>query len=188
MDGERNMNYIIYLIGKPGVGKYTIAKELEKHGFIVCDNQLINNPVFSVVGYDGFGDVSEDAWNAIGKIRDIVFDVIKSQKHSSYVLTNVLNDDEGDRCLFDQVLNIAKAQGAIFVPVTLLLSRDEHLKRIVNPMRKQHYKSIDPKDVDDGIKPLPITHKNLLELNITDLTAEDATKNILEHCGDLREA
>lgn len=36
---------IIYLTGKPGVGKYTIAKELaSRHGFIVCDNQLINNP------------------------------------------------------------------------------------------------------------------------------------------------
>ena len=34
---------IIYLTGKPGVGKYTIAKELAaKYGFIVCDNQLIN--------------------------------------------------------------------------------------------------------------------------------------------------
>jgi dephospho-CoA kinase len=38
---------IIYLTGKPGVGKYTIAKELAaNHGFIVCDNQMINNPIF----------------------------------------------------------------------------------------------------------------------------------------------
>ena len=40
------MTNIIYLIGKSGSGKYTIAKELAKHGYIICDNQLINYPVF----------------------------------------------------------------------------------------------------------------------------------------------
>ena len=25
---------------------YTIAKELAKHGYIICDNQLINYPIF----------------------------------------------------------------------------------------------------------------------------------------------
>lgn len=180
-------NFIIYLIGKPGVGKYTIAKELEKSGYIVCDNQLINNPIFSVVGYDGFGDISEDAWNAIGKIRDIVFDVLKTQTENSYVLTNVLNDDEGDRSLFEQVTNIATEKGAIFVPVTLSVSTEEHLKRIVNPARKQRYKSVDPNDVDDGSKPLPIKHKNLLELNITNFSAEQAAKCITQHCKRLKE-
>lgn len=43
----RSKTAIIYLSGKPGVGKYTIAKALaNKYGFIVCDNQLINTPVF----------------------------------------------------------------------------------------------------------------------------------------------
>ena len=41
---------IIYLTGKPGIGKYTIAKELAaKHDFIVCDNQLINNYIFDLL-------------------------------------------------------------------------------------------------------------------------------------------
>ncbi|SPM44701.1 Uncharacterised protein [Orientia tsutsugamushi] len=40
---------IIYLTGKPWVDKYSIAKELAaKYGFIVCYNQLINNPIFEL--------------------------------------------------------------------------------------------------------------------------------------------
>lgn len=47
-------NTVIYLIGIPAVGKYTIAKEIGRMtGAKVVDNQLINLPVFSVVGYDG---------------------------------------------------------------------------------------------------------------------------------------
>ncbi len=38
----KSNSYIIYLIGKPGTGKYTIAKELEQFGFIICDNQLMS--------------------------------------------------------------------------------------------------------------------------------------------------
>ena len=52
---KKNNTNIIYLTGKPGVGKYTIAKELAaNHGFIVCDNQLINNPIFELLQYDGY--------------------------------------------------------------------------------------------------------------------------------------
>jgi len=53
---------IIYLTGKPGVGKYTIAKELAaKYGFIVCDNQLINNPIFELLQYDGYAKIPDFA-------------------------------------------------------------------------------------------------------------------------------
>lgn len=64
---------IIYLTGKPGVGKYTIAKELAaKYGFIVCDNQLINNPIFELLQYDGYAKIPDFAWEAIGNIRRCV--------------------------------------------------------------------------------------------------------------------
>ncbi|HJD60261.1 MAG TPA: hypothetical protein LFW20_06440 [Rickettsia endosymbiont of Omalisus fontisbellaquei] len=43
------MTTIIYLIGKPGTGKYTIAKELSKSGYVICDNQLINKPIFALL-------------------------------------------------------------------------------------------------------------------------------------------
>lgn len=29
---------VVYLTGKPGVGKYAVPKALSEHGFIICDN------------------------------------------------------------------------------------------------------------------------------------------------------
>jgi predicted kinase len=43
---------IIYFIGVPAVGKYTVAKEIGRMtGANVGDNQSINTPMFSVIGY-----------------------------------------------------------------------------------------------------------------------------------------
>lgn len=95
---------VIYLTGKPGSGKYTIAKELaKKHGFIVCDNQLINNPIFELLQYDGYAKIPEFAWDAIARIRGDVFDFLANHTKSSYVLTNCLADTQEDRYLYQQV-------------------------------------------------------------------------------------
>lgn len=94
------MTTIIYLIGKPGTGKYTIAKELAKNGYIICDNQLINNPIFALLQYDGFKDIPEFAWEIIGKIRTNIFDFITREPSNNYVLTNVLGEIERDHKLF----------------------------------------------------------------------------------------
>src|SRR5919201_1991921 len=72
-------NTIIYLIGIPAVGKYTVAREIGRlTGAKVVDNQLINMPVFSVVGYDGTATFPfpQGAWAHIEKIRRAVFAVI----------------------------------------------------------------------------------------------------------------
>ena len=64
-------NTIIYLIGIPAVGKYTVAKEIGRMtGARVVDNQLINTPVFSVLGYDGTDafPFPHGAWAQIEKV------------------------------------------------------------------------------------------------------------------------
>src|SRR5690348_9137584 len=104
---QTGSSYIIYLIGKPGTGKYTIAQELAKFGFILCDNQLINNPIFTLLNYGGFNNVPEIAWDAIGRIRTAVFDFISMEPDHSYVLTNCLYEDEGDRTCYSQVESMA---------------------------------------------------------------------------------
>lgn len=89
----KQRSVIIYLFGKPGVGKYTIAKALsKKYEFIVCDNQLINNPIFELVQYNGYGDISSVGWDAIAKIRQVIFDFLLKTPNKNYVLTNNLDE------------------------------------------------------------------------------------------------
>lgn len=173
---------IIYLTGKPGVGKYTIAKELaSRHGFIVCDNQLINNPIFELLQYDGYTKIPDFAWEAIGNIRRCVLTFLAKEKHNSYVLTNNLYEDSGDKVCYAEVVYMAEKRGSLFVPVRLLIDQNEHLNRINNPNRRDRWKSIDPQDVYDETPLLSIIHPNLLELDVSNLSAEKAANAIATH-------
>src|SRR5215470_4352909 len=89
-------NTIIYLIGTPAVGKYTVAKEIGRMtGAKVVDNQLINTPVYSVVGYDGTSTFPfpQGAGQHIETIRRAVLTVIRDfcSPDESFVFTNVLD-------------------------------------------------------------------------------------------------
>lgn len=176
---------VIYLTGKPGVGKYTVAKALSKHGFIICDNQLINNPIFELLQYDGFTKMPDFAWEAIGRIRDAVLNFLSIHTQNNYVLTNNLYEDEGDRQLYEQVKQMAFSRKSVLVPVRLLISEEEHLKRVTQPERRNRWKSIDPIDVYDQTPLLKIEDPNLLELDVTFLSPESAASQILRHIQQL---
>ena len=173
---------IIYLTGKPGVGKYTIAKALAaKYGFIVCDNQLINNPIFELLQYDGYAKIPDFAWDTIARIRAEVFDFLAKSTQNSYVLTNCLADTDEDRQLYKQVKQMAEARGSLFIPVQLEISKEEHLKRLTRLERRERWKSIDPSDAEDNGPLISISHPNLFSLNISTLSPEDAAEAIMNH-------
>ncbi|PPE03061.1 AAA family ATPase [Holospora curviuscula] len=173
---------IIYLTGKPGVGKYTIAKELAaKYGFIVCDNQLINNPIFELLQYDGYAKISDFSWGSIPRIRDEVLDFLAHHTQNSYVLTNCLADTQEDRKLYGQVEQMAQTRGALFIPVQIQISKEEHLKRLTRPERRQRWKSIDPSDAEDNGPLISIANPNLFALNVSNLSPKDAGEAIMNH-------
>ena len=173
---------IIYLTGKPGVGKYTIAKELASRcDFIVCDNQLINNPIFELLQYDGYAKIPDFAWDNIARIRAEVFDFLANHLQNSYVLTNCLADTDEDRQLYGQVKQMAETRGSLFIPVQLQISKEEHLKRLTRPERRTRWKSIDPSDAEDNGPLISISHPNLLALNVNDLSPTDAADSIMNH-------
>jgi len=176
---------IVYLIGKPGVGKYTIAKELAKSGYIICDNQLVNNPVFTLLNYDGFSKIPEYAWNVIAKIRTAIFGFIEQETNNNYILTNVLNEDDGDRNLYNQVEQMAARRDSLFIPVKFSISKEEHIKRVTTPSRRERWKSIDHEEAHSKDKLLTIKHENLLERDISKLSAAQSSGIILEHINSL---
>ncbi|MES2215107.1 MAG: hypothetical protein V4485_03700 [Pseudomonadota bacterium] len=188
MDAQGEVTVILYLIGKPGTGKYSIAKELAKTGYTICDNQLINNPIFALLNYDGKSNlyIPEFAWEAIGEIRKKIFDFLVKKTEGSYILTNVLYEDEGDKELFHAVEDMALQRGSTFIPVKLLISEEENIKRIQNIDRSLRYKSIDIEDAKDKRSLLAISHPSLLELDVSELSAESAANRIIAWSGALR--
>lgn len=172
---------ILYLIGKPGTGKYTISLELSKAGYLVCDNQLINAPIFTVFGYDSFSTkFPRYGWTCIGKIREAVFDFIISEKYKNYVLTNVLCETQEDHDTYTKVEQMAFKRSSLFIPVKLILSEEENLRRVTMASRKERQKTTNPKDIL-SLSLINITHPNLLELDVTHLLARDAAQVILKH-------
>jgi len=179
---NKTSTIIVYLTGKPGIGKYTIAKALSKtQGFVICDNQLINNPIFELLQYDGYSKIPGFAWATITRIRDIIFEFLTHFPQNSYILTNNLCEDEGDRKLYEQVKQMAYLRGSLFVPIRLVVTEEEHLKRLVQPERRARWKSTDPQGVYDQTPLLSIAHPNLLKLDISNLSPESAAGEIVKH-------
>lgn len=180
-------NTIVYLIGYPGVGKLTIAKALcQLAGTKLVDNHMANNPIFSIIGVDGNTIIPEAAWDRVKAVRDILLDTILhvAPRSFSYVLTNVLLDDDGDRDLFEQVRDLAAQRTSLFVPVVLRCRKEEHLKRVAAPGRAEHYKDAQPSSLEKLMQErslLPIVHPHLLALDTTSLSPQEAANTILSH-------
>lgn len=188
----RMKDVVIYLIGFPATGKYSIAKEIcsrNKHIRLV-DNHLINNPVFSMLNLDSKIKISTEVWNNVSKVWDVVCDTIihHSPSNDSFVFTNVLLEgEEVDVDQYKRIKNVADKRGAKFFPVILHCSLGELSKRIVSEGRKERMKMLDI----DGLKKyyneyelIDIKHDNLIVLDNTHLSIEECTQEILGKIND----
>ena len=183
---------LFYLIGFAGTGKYTIAKALrEKTGAIIVDNQLINAPVFTVVNADGVTSLHPGVWREIRKIREAVFNTLcyMAAPDLSFVLTNELFVQSSEHKIFDEVHSVAETRRSLFVPVRLTCERDELLSRVQSVDRKERQKETSPEALAarlDSLELLKPDHSNLLALDVTRLSPEDAANLIIEHANALR--
>lgn len=173
-------NTIVYLTGYPGVGKYSIAREIERQaGARVVDNHLIANPVFVVSDVDGKTSVQPAVWAKIAVIRRAVFEAMAElgPPGVSYVLTNVLLDDAADAAVFEEVRAVALQRSASFLPVVLICDLDEHVRRLVTLSRAERMKWRDA----DGLRAMvrdralfTIAHPNAFDLDVTALAPAEA--------------
>ncbi len=181
-------NTIIYLLGFPGTGKYTIAKEICKQADVkLVDNHLINNPVFTLVERDGKTKLPDSVWEQTAKIRAIVLDTMKTLSPPDYnfVFTNALvNEDPDDLDIYKSVKNTAETREACLVPIRLTCEIEKNMQRIISPDRKKHMKELSPelaREIRKNHSILETRHSNELTLDVSDLTAKDAAKTILDH-------
>lgn len=186
-------NCILYLIGFPGTGKYTIGKQIsEQHSsFRLVDNHLINNPIFSLLER-GTKTIPEQAWEYIDTIYDAVIDTIKtlSPTDYSFIFTNVLsNEDPEDQIFYDRLSDLAHKRKAHFIPVRLHCTIGEAKKRLIAPERAERFKLTRPdilEHITDTKTLLTISHPHLLDLDVSDKTIDQSVKEILSHIKQIK--
>lgn len=185
-------NTIIHLIGFAGVGKYTIAKLLaaETQAKLV-DNHLLNNPVFTVIDLKGGGKLDEEVWEQTRRIRHVVMDTIRtiSPKEYSFIFTNCLFEhDPADHKVIKEMQDLATTRNGQYVPVRLHCSPEENILRKSNEQRRERMK---PTNTDSVIRHqtdyeiVKIYHDNVLDLDVTDLSAQQAAEQIMQHCAKI---
>lgn len=183
-------NSIIYLIGIPAVGKYTVAKEIGRMtGAKVVDNQLINTPVFSVLGYDGTDafPFPHGAWAQIGKIHRAVLSVIRDfcPTDASFVFTNTLDAREPlDKVWFRRIERLAKQRGAGFFPVWLTCEAGVIRQRKNTPDRRARLKDIDLTNIrrwSEEVEVLRVPHPNALTVDTSYREPRQTARLILRH-------
>ena len=179
-------NTIIYLLGFPGVGKYTIAQELARQTqALLIDNHLINNPIFSVVRADGKTKLAPQVWEYTAKIGDLVREAIVTltPPDESFIFTNALaEEDAKGRAIYHKILDVALQRDSLFVPVRLLCDLPTLQSRIVEHDRRERMKMTDAEGIADDYRRYTVLqpgHPHTLELDTTHLTVQEAASAIM---------
>ncbi|WP_188960488.1 AAA family ATPase [Deinococcus aquiradiocola] len=184
---------LVYLIGWPAVGKWSVAQELARErGWQVVDNHLVADPIFAVIGADGVAPKPPGTGALVQRVRAAVLEAAATLAPPGvgFVFTNVLFDEPEDRETYSQVRDVAARRGAVFVPV-VLQARDEALReRIVSPGRTVRRKPRSGHVLDRyrDRPPFVPTHPHTLVLDTTALSVQDAAGRVLRHVDACLEA
>lgn len=177
---------IIYLIGFAGCGKLTIARAIQaRFDCILVDNHYVNNVIFSLIDPDGRTPLPARVWQNVDLVRTAVFDTIRhlSKPGRSFIFTNVLFEGgDIDQQIFLDIAGLAQDRGALFLPVRLLISPEELVRRVVSPDRAQKLKETDPQAArekaleQEVFRPVGFPY---LEIDITTLSPDEVADRIL---------
>lgn len=184
---------IIHLLGWPGVGKLTVAREMRIRAASlgvalgVVDNHLTSVPILDVVEADGAGPLPDGTWEHVARIREVVYDAIESlaRPGTSFVFTNVMVDsDPRSAMVVDRLVRLAEVRQTAYLPILLECRPDEHRARSSSPTRLEKRKWIDADEI------LRFTETEALHLpggtmtvDTTSIGAGEAADVVLDRCG-----
>ena len=176
---------MIYLVGPPAVGKYSIARAIaQRNGAVVVDNQLINHPIFTLFKWDGKFALPSDIMDRVVPIREAVLSTLEeiAPKELSYVLTNTLTDSADSRATYERIRRIARVRGSSFVPVTVSCNPEEQLRRVETPDRVARLKIADAtwvRSYMETTRPFRPPDPDLIGVDTTTLSPDAAAEEIL---------
>jgi hypothetical protein len=180
-------NVIVYLIGPPGVGKYTVGDLLAQQiPARLVDNHYWNNPIFHLIEPDGKTPLPNSVWHLTGTVRSAVLETIATlaPRERSFVFTHAVSHSGGhpiDRTIAEQILNTAKRRNADLLIARLWCDEVTLAGRIEAPGRAARLKERDGTRAAHYVSLAPFTpqHDWVMELNTSDLLPTEAAGAIL---------
>jgi hypothetical protein len=165
-------NAVFYLIGPPGVGKYTVGTIIaERTGAKLVDNHYAINPIFALIEQDGCTPLPAQLWQQVGKVRSAVLETIAafSPPDWSFVFTHAASDDPSVAGTCREILAAADRRGARVTVARLHCAPDELARRVLSPERRSRMKEMDPVAARaNAVAPVfDPGHANLVDIDTT---------------------
>ncbi|MGO6761239.1 chloramphenicol phosphotransferase [Rhizobium ruizarguesonis] len=186
------MSVFVLLLGFPGVGKLTIARELGSLiSAKIVDNHWFSNPILRLLDEEGTAPLPKGVWEYTARVRQAVLDAITaySGPSANFIFTHAgVEGDERSARTYQQFVDAA-TQRAAFVPVRLLCAEEELARRVSSPARRDHLKTTDvetSRSRSQKAVVLDIPHPNALTLDVTFRSPLESAAAIRDHvvaCG-----
>jgi adenylate kinase family enzyme len=173
-------NVIVYLIGPPGVGKYSTGKVLaERMPAKLLDNHYWCNPIFEIVEPDGRAPLPPAVWDRTNAVLAAVLETVATlaPPHRNYVFTHAIWDDAGhpdDFVIAGQILSAAQRRKAKALVVRLSCRATELSGRIAAEERAKRLKTRDASQAARfaALEPMALNHDWIVDLDTTGLTPD----------------
>jgi hypothetical protein len=180
-------NVIVYLIGPPGVGKYSTGKVLaERMPAKLLDNHYWCNPIFEIVEPDGRTPLPPAVWDRTNAVLAAVLETVATlaPPDRNYVFTHAIWDDGGhpsDFTIAGQVLGAAERRNARTLVVRLSCAAPELSGRIAAEDRAQRLKTTDASRAERfaALEPMQLNHDWIVDLDTTGLSPQAVADVVL---------
>ncbi|KAJ5174929.1 uncharacterized protein N7482_000806 [Penicillium canariense] len=176
---------IVHLNGFPGVGKLTIARFLLKllPFAKLVHNHLLINPADAILHR------TQPGYQTLRRaIRQTIFSALTSEPatfDTTYIFTDFQSDDELGAAVCAEYLATAEVRRAAFIPIMLFCDEKTNMQRLVSSDRELHSKLTDVELVSKFRLEEDVHrftgHPNYSELDVSNLTPEEAARQIYEH-------
>lgn len=176
---------IVHINGWPGIGKLTIARQLTDllPSARLVHNHLLINPADAVLNR------TQPGYQMLRKaIRDAIFATLIVAPAScapAYVFTDFQSADTHGSSVCAEYAGCARARGCAFIPILLVCSEGENMRRVVNAEREVHAKLMDVEMLRSFRREGDVYcfdgHPCGLKLDISEHAPEEAAKIVYEH-------